>query len=99
MAKDLDVSMTEVVAETVEEEVDEVEEDTSKEFVEGAAANMKMELISKMSHVALKIQSGPHSQTIQVKVSMSNRYTQSFWQIKRGAPPYMSVLKKKTTNG
>ena len=41
-AEEVDVSMTEVVAEDVEEEVDEVEEDTHKEVVEGAAAHMKI---------------------------------------------------------
>ena len=44
--------------------MDEVEEDTSKEVVEGAAAQIKMELTSQMSPITLNIQSGPHSQTI-----------------------------------
>ena len=43
----------------------EVEEDTSKEVVEGVAARTKMELTSHMSTVTLKIQIDPHSQTIQ----------------------------------
>ena len=58
------VSMSEVVAEDVEEEVDKVEEDTPKEVVEGAAMHMKMELTSQMSPVTLRIHSWPHSQTI-----------------------------------
>ena len=67
MAEDLDVSTEDVVAEDVEEEMYEVEEDTSKEVVERSAEHMKMELTSKMSPVTLKIQSGPHFQTIQGK--------------------------------
>ena len=65
-----------VVAEDMEEEVDEVEEDTNKEVMEEAAAHMKMELISQMSLVSLKIQSGPHSQTMQGKGSLMNEYAQ-----------------------
>ena len=57
--------MSEVVEEDVEEEVDELEEDMSKEVVEGAAAHMKMELTSQISPVTLNINSGPQSQTIQ----------------------------------
>ena len=45
--------------------MDEVEEDTSNEVVEGAAVHMKMEFKSQMSPVTLKIQSWPNSQTIQ----------------------------------
>ena len=86
-AEEVDVSMEEVVKEDVEEEVDKVKEDTSKEIVEGAAAHMKMELISHMSPVTLKIKSEPHSQTIQGKGSLRTQYAQSSWQIKRGAPP------------
>ena len=63
----VDVSITKFVAEDVEEEVDEVEDDMSKEVVERAAAHMKMELTYKMSPDPLKIQSGPHSLTIQGK--------------------------------
>ena len=59
--------MAEVAAEDMEEEVAEVEDDTAEEVVEEAAAHMKMELKSYMSPVTLKIQSGPHSQTIQGK--------------------------------
>ena len=59
--------MEEVVAEDVEEEVDEVEEDMYKEVVEGAAAHMKIELTYQMSLVTLKIHSGPHSEKIQGK--------------------------------
>ena len=77
----------------MEEEVDTVEEDTSEEVLEGAAVHMKMELISQMSPVTLKTQSGPHSQTIQVKGSLMTRYAQSSCIIKRGAPPALSVLK------
>ena len=64
--------MSEFAEEDVEEELDKVEEETSKEVVEGAAAHMKMELTSQMSPVNLKIHSGPHSQTIQVKGSLRN---------------------------
>ena len=95
-AEEVDISMEEVVAEDVEEEVDKVEEDTSKEVVEGADAHMKMKLTSQMSSVTLKIHSGPQSQTIQGKGSLRNRYAQSSWQIKRGAPPALSVLKRTT---
>ena len=59
--------MAEVVADDVEEEVDGLEDDTSEEVVEGAAAQMKTEFTSQMSPVTLKIQSGPNSQTIQGK--------------------------------
>ena len=45
------------MAEDVEEEVEEVEENTPKEVVEEAAAHMKMELTSHISPVTLKIQS------------------------------------------
>ena len=65
--EEVDVSISEVVSEDMEEEVGEVEEDTSKEVVEGAAVHIKMKLTSQMSPVTLKIQSGPHSQTIQGK--------------------------------
>ena len=78
-AEYVDVSMAEVVAEEVEEEVDEVEEETSEEVVEGSAAHIKMELTSQMSPITLKIQSGPHSQTIQIKGSLRTRYAQSSW--------------------
>ena len=54
-AEEVDFSMVEVVAEDVEEEVDEVEEDTYKDVVEGAAEHMKMELTSQMSPVTFKI--------------------------------------------
>ena len=50
-AEYVDISMAEVVAEDMEEELDEVEEDTSYEVVEGTAAHMKMELIYQMSPV------------------------------------------------
>ena len=66
-SEEVDVSMAEVVAEDVEEEVDKVEEDTSKEAMEGSASHMKMVLTSHMSPVTLNIQSGPHSQKIQGK--------------------------------
>ena len=58
------VSMAEVMAEDLEEEVDEVEEDTSGEVVEGEVTHMKMELTPQMSPVTLKIKNRPHSQTI-----------------------------------
>ena len=74
--------------------MDEVEEYTAKEVVEEVAAHMKMELVSQMSPITLKIQSGPHSQTIQVKGSLKTRYAQSSWKIKIGSPPAPSVLKK-----
>ena len=48
-AEEVEVSMAEVVAEDVDEKVDEIEEDMSKYFVEGAAVQMKMELTSQMS--------------------------------------------------
>ena len=79
--------------------MDEVEEDTSKEIVEGAAAHMKMELTSHMSPVTLKINSEPHSQTIQGKVSSRTRYAQSSWKIKRGTPPDMPVIERTTITG
>ena len=69
--------MEEVVAEDVEEDVDEVEEDTSEVVVEGAAEHMKMELTYQRSPYTLKIQSGPHSQTIQVKLLLRTCYAQS----------------------
>ena len=76
--------------------MDEVEEDTSKEVVEGEVENMKIELTYQMSPVTLKIQSGPHSKTIQGKGSLRTRYAQISWQIKRGAPPALSVLERTT---
>ena len=59
--------------------MDEVDEGTSKEVVEGAVTHMKMELTSHMSTVTLKIHSGPQSQMIQGKVSLRTRYAQSYW--------------------
>ena len=59
--------MAEVVAEDVEEDVDKVKQNTSKEVVEEAAAHMRMELTSQISPNSLKIQSGLHSQRIQGK--------------------------------
>ena len=67
--------MVEVVAEDVGEEVRKVEEDTYKEVVEETEAHMKMELTSHMLPVILKIKRGPHSQTIQGKGSLRNRFT------------------------
>ena len=49
--EEVEVSM----AEDVEEGVDKLEEDTSKEVVEGSEMHMKMELTSQMSPVTLKI--------------------------------------------
>ena len=83
--------MPEVAAEDVEEDVNEVEQDTSKEVVEGAAAHMRMELTSQILPVTLKIQSGLHSQRIQGKVSLRTRYAQSSRKMKIGAPPAMLV--------
>ena len=78
-AEEVDISMAEVVAEYVEEEVDKVEEDTSNEVVEGSAAHMKMVLTYQMSPPTLNIHSGLHSQTIQGKGSLRTRYAQSSW--------------------
>ena len=39
--EEMEVSMAEVVVEEVEEDMDKVEEDTSKEVIEGSAAHMK----------------------------------------------------------
>ena len=88
-----------VVAEDLEEEVDEIEEETSEEVVEGEVAHMKMELTSQMSPVTLKIQSGPHSQRIKGKGSLRARYAQISCKIKRGEPPALSVLKSTTRSG
>ena len=66
-AEEVYISMEEFMAEDVDKEVVEVEEDTSEEVVEGAALHMKMELTSQMSPITLKIQSGPHPQTMQGK--------------------------------
>ena len=98
-AEEVDVSMEEVVAEDVEEEGDEVYVDTSKEVVEGAASHMKTELTYQMPPVTLKIQIGPHSQTIQGKVSVRTQYAQSYCQIKRYAPPSLSALKRTKRTG
>ena len=73
-AEEVDVSMSEVVTKGVEEEVDELEEDTSKEVVKVATVHIKMELTFHMSLVTLKIQSKPHSQTIQGKRSLRTQY-------------------------
>ena len=72
--------------------MDKVEEYISKEVVEGSAAHIKMELTSQISPVTLKIKSGLHSQTMQVKVSLRNPYSKSYWKLKSGAPPYLEVL-------
>ena len=58
--EEVDVSM----AEDVDEEVDKVEGNAPNAVVKGAVTHMKMELTYQMSPVTLKIQSGPHSQTI-----------------------------------
>ena len=78
-AEYVDVSMADITEDEAEEEVDGLEEDTAKEVVEEAAAQMKTEFISQMSPVTLKIRSGSHSQTAQVKVSLRNRYAKSSW--------------------
>ena len=95
-AGEVDISMAEAVAEDVEEYLEEVEEDTSKDFMEGEAAHIKIELTYQMSPVTLKIQSGAHSQTIHGKISLRNRYAKISWKIKRGAPPALSVLERTT---
>ena len=95
-AEEVDVSIEEVVSENVDEEVEEIEEDTYKEVMEGESAHMKIKLTSQMSPVTLKIHSGPHSQTIQGKGSLKTRYTQSSCQIKRGAPPDLSMRERIT---
>ena len=87
--EEVGISMAEFVAEDVEEDVDEVKHNTSKEVVEGAAAHTRMELTSHISPYSLKIQSGLHSQRIQGKGSLRTLYAQSYWQIKIGAPPAM----------
>ena len=63
-ASDVEVSMAEVMIEDMEEELYWVEEDTSEEVAEGTSAHMKIELTYHISLVTLKIQSGPHYQTI-----------------------------------
>ena len=76
--------------------MDELEEEMYKEVVEEEAAQMKMELTYQMSPVTFKIQSGPHSQTIQGKGSLRTQYVQSTCKIKKGAPPALSVLERTT---
>ena len=98
-AEEVDVSMEEVMSEDMEEEVYEVEEDTSKEVVEGEEVHMKMELTSQISPVTLNINSGLYFQTTQGKVSLGTRYAQSSWQVKRSAPPSPSVMKRITRIG
>ena len=73
--------------------MERLEEDATEEFVGEAAAHMKTELKYKMSLVTLKIQSGTHSQTIQGRGPLRTWCAQSSWQLKRGAPPSLSVLK------
>ena len=73
-AEEMEVSMEVVVTEDMDEDVDESEEETPEEVMEGLALHMKMEFTSQMSPVTLKIQSGPHSQTIQGKGSLTTRY-------------------------
>ena len=63
--------------------MDEVEEDMYNEVVKGAEAHTKIELTSHMSPVTLKIQSWPHSQTIQGKGSLRTRYAQKTWLYKK----------------
>ena len=79
--------MAEDAPEDMEEELYELDQDAAEEVMEEVVAHMKIELVSQMSPITLKIQSGPHSQTIQGKGSLKTRYTQSSWQIKRGSPP------------
>ena len=92
----MDVSMAEVVAEDVLEDVYKVEEYTSKEVMDGAVAHIKIQFTSHMSPVILKIHSGSHSQTLQVKGSLRTRYAQSSWKIKRCATPALEVLESTT---
>ena len=84
------MAMETVAAEEVEVSMAEV--------VEGALDHIKMELIYHMPPVTLKIQSGTHSQTIQGKGSLRNRYAQSSWKIKRGAPPDLSLITNDNEN-
>ena len=77
--KEVDVSTAEYAEEDMGEEADEAEEDTDEEVVEEVAAHMKIELVSQMSPITLKIQSGPHYQTIQGKGSLKTWYAQSSW--------------------
>ena len=79
--------------------MDEVEEDTAEEVMEEVAACIKTGLPSHMSPVNLNIHSEPHSQMIQGKGSLRNRYAQSSWQIKRGAPPALSVMERTMRTG
>ena len=79
--------------------MDETEEDTSEENVEKVVAHMKMGFTYKISAVTLMIQSGTHSRTIHGKISPRPRYAQSSWQIRRGATPVPSVLKRITIIG
>ena len=65
----------------------------------GGSGAHEMEFKSQMSPVTLKIQSWPNSQTIQGKGSLKTRYAQSFWKIKRGAPPDLSVPERTTRTG
>ena len=59
--------MTKDAAQDAGEEMENVEEDASEEFVEEAEGHMKMEFSSQMSPVTLKIQSGLKYQTRQEK--------------------------------
>ena len=86
--------MAEISEEDLEEEVDEVEEDTSEEVMGEEAAHMKPKLTSQMSHVALKIKSGAQYQNIQGRGSLRKVCAQSSCQIKTGTPPALSVLKR-----
>ena len=95
----MDVLMSEVTAEDVEKEVENLDEDTADEVLEEAVAHMKMELTSQMSPVTLKIQSGLHYQKIHGKGSLRTRYAQSSCQIKRGAPPALPVPERTTITG
>ena len=56
-----------------------IEEYTAKEVVENSAAHMKTELIYQMSPITLKIQSGPHSQTIQGRGSLKTQCAKISW--------------------
>ena len=71
--EEVDVLMAEAAAKDLEEEVEKVEEEKSKGYVEEALAHMKTEFTSQMSPVTLEIQSGTNYQTIKGRVSLRTR--------------------------
>ena len=76
-SEEVDISVEDVAAEDVEEEVYKVEKDASEEVMEEAVAHTKMVLTSQMSPITLKIKSGTQSKTIQGKISLRTRYAKS----------------------